>query len=163
MAKANNTVQDKNNDWTPGDDMSGATTAEGSLCINFESVDENAGFSPLPPATYPATIGAMEASVSKANNPMISLTFNITHPDYSNRKLFTHFVLNNDIALGRLKKFMMNVFPDLDLSSVNFTDIIQSGVAIGRPCALKVAQRMYNGSMTNDVKEVLAPQADSFY
>ena len=159
-------------DFFPGQDISEIETGNGgagnvanvdasALQINFANIDENAGFEPLPSGVYSVTIGTMEAAKSKAGNPMISVTFNVMHPDYAKRKLFAHFVLNNDIALGRLKKFMLTVFPDISLDNVNLGEIIQSGIAIGRYCTVKVTQREYNGSMTNNVQDILPPAADA--
>jgi len=134
------------------------TNVENSqLIINFDDVSED-GFEPLPVGTYDATIGGMELKKSKAGNPMMSITFNVQHEDYKNRKLFTHFVLNNDIALGRLKRFLLNVFPDAELSNLDLNELCAGGTGLGRACTLKVTQRPYDGRMSNDVKEVLPPQ-----
>lgn len=159
----NNSVAAPEDDFVPGQNMEGTMTPGEQLLLDFSSVDENGGFEPLPVGTYPATIGAFGIKESKAGNQMVAVTFTIMHPDYVNRKLFAHFVLNNEISLGRLKKFLINVFPDYNLASVNFTEIINSGAAIGRTCTLVVTQRPYNNAMTNEVKEVLAPQADGLF
>lgn len=127
------------------------------LIINFDSVSED-GFEPLPVGTYNAIISGMELKKSKAGNPMLSIVFNVQHEEYKNRKLFAHFVLNNDIALGRLKRFLLNVFPDVELSNLDLNELCASGTGLNRACALKVTQRPYEGRMSNDVKEVLPPQ-----
>lgn len=162
MAKNNNNNVVMDDDFIPEQNLAGTMTPGEQLLLDFSSVDENGGFEPLPVGSYPATIGAFGLKESKAGNQMIAVTFNVTHPDYINRKLFSHFVLTNEISLGRLKKFLINVFPDYNLASVNFTEIINSGAAIGRACTLVVTQRPYNNAMSNEVKDILAPQSDVF-
>lgn len=140
---------------------SGMDNMDTNLIINFDEVSETA-FEALPAGVYSATINGMELKTSKAGNPMLSVTFSVVHEDYANRRLFTHFVLNNNIALARLKKFMINVFPDLSLNNVNLRTLCAEGAGIGREVQLQVAQRPYEGRMTNDVKEVLAANEDMF-
>lgn len=146
------------NEFMPGANM-GVSSDIASGAMDFSNYDEKAQFEPLPAGVYNAVIENMERKTSKAGNPMLTLTFKVVHEDYKNRKLFNHFVLDpsNTISMGRLKKFLIEVFPDVDLTNVNFDEMIQQGTAIGRECTLKVAQRAYNGNMTNDVKEVMGP------
>lgn len=157
MAKntTNTSAADNTDDFFPGLN-SGVEQNTAETIIDFDSVSEG-GFEPLPVGTYSANIGTMEMRTSKNGNPMLSITFNIVHPDFPKRKLFSHYVLNNDIALGRLKKFLLNVFPDISLSNLNLSALCAAGTGIGRACELKVIQRPYDGRMTNDVKDVLPP------
>ncbi len=143
-----------NDEFFPAVDTGVETNPQ--LVIDFNNVNEG-GYEPLPVGTYDAVISGLEIKTSKAGNPMFSVTFNIQHEDFKNRKLFSHYVLNNEIALGRLKKFLLNVFPDIELSHLDLGALCADGSGLGRSCALKVVQRPYEGRMTNDVKEVLPP------
>lgn len=149
--------------FTPEIDTFDTESNSNDVVIDFTNVAEDAGFEPIPVGTYEAAISGMEIRTSKKGNPMVSVTFDVQNEDYKNRKLFTHFVLNNDISLGRLKKFLINVFPDLELRSVNLAEFCRTGVWMGRACSLNVTQRPYDGRITNDVKEVMAPSSDSFF
>jgi hypothetical protein len=61
------------------------------------------GFEPLPAGEYRVVVDSVVAKDSKQGNPMLSWTFTVLDEDFANRKLFANHVLNNDIALSRLR------------------------------------------------------------
>lgn len=67
---------------------------------NYEAQDD---FTPIPPGTYTVEVTDSDVTYSKAGNPMASITFEVLGPSHAGRKLWDHFVLNNDVALRRLK------------------------------------------------------------
>lgn len=156
--KTNPMEATKMDEFFPAIDVNEGTMPTGTV-INFDNIDENAGFEPLPIGKYACHISTMEMRTSKNGNPMLSITFVVAavHDEYKNRKLFTHFVLNNDISLGRLKKFLIDIFPDISLANVDLQELCSSGIGLGRACDLQVSQRPYDGKITNDVKSISAP------
>lgn len=132
-----------------------------NLVLNLDSVDENSGgFEALPPGVYNCIVENVEYGNSKkSNNPMITWTFKVVDEQYENRLLFYHTVLTQDIGVANLKKTLIRVCPDVDMSQFKPRDFADNGDALGLPCRVKVKIKPYNGEKRNSVTEVLAPAA----
>jgi len=78
-----------------------------SLNINLDDVQETSGGStPFPPGEYTLSAALYEHKVSAAGNNMLEFEFNVVGPTHAGRKVWDRFVLNNQVAMGRLKSWM---------------------------------------------------------
>lgn len=134
-----------------------------NLILNLNDVDENAAnFEALPAGVYNCTVENVEYGLSKnGNNPMMTWTFKVTDAEYENRLLFFHTVLNKELGVASLKKILVRVCPDANLSSFNPQGFADEGIALGLPCRAKVKIRPYQGEKRNQVTEVLAPVSEA--
>lgn len=144
---------------------------DNGLVFNLNDVEENKGFELLPKGTYSAIVDELEFTESKNGNPMIATTYSITDPEYENRKLFDYWVLagdGKDFGLAKLKKFLVRVCPEVDISSFNPQRFADEGTAIGRELRVTVKiqtqkQGEYKGEKRNTVSDILSPDnAGSF-
>lgn len=134
-----------------------------NLVLNLADVDESkASFEALPAGVYNAVIENVEYGLSQnGGNPMLSWEFKITDAEYENRKMFYHTVLNKELGIASLKKLLIRVCPDVEMSAFNPQQFADNGVALGLPCQLKVKIRPYQGEKRNQVQDVLAPVGDA--
>lgn len=141
----------------------GDTNNQGAgLVLDLGSVDENRpAFEAMPPGVYNAVVENVEFKESSTGNPMLSWQFTITDPEFNNRKVFNHTVLNKEAGLASLKRTLIRVLPDFPLGSFNPEQFADEGVAIGRECRVKLNVRPYNGEKRNNVTDVLAPETGS--
>lgn len=142
-----------------------AATDENGLVLNLSDVEESSGFELLPRGTYSAIVESAEFTESRNGNPMLAITYSITDPEYENRKLFDYIVLGGEglkFGLAKLKKFLVRVCPDVDITSFNPQKFAEEGIAIGRECQVKVRIQTqksgeYKGEKRNQVVDVLPP------
>jgi len=139
---------------------SGSTGEVENLVLNLDDVsDELPKFEPIPPGVYDAIVENVEFGNSQnSGSPMLTFQFRITDPDYENRMLFYHTVLNKESGLSRLKRLLVRVAPDVPLNGFNPAKFADEGVILGYPCRLKVNIRSYKGEKRNNVVDVLAPE-----
>jgi hypothetical protein len=73
--------------------------------INLDLTQTKAqeGFDPLPPGEYQVQVTDTQVTQSKSGNPMLKIVLTVLGPTHQGRRLFDMFVLNNDIAMSRLK------------------------------------------------------------
>ena len=130
-----------------------------NMVLNLDDVDEDKpAFEPLPAGAYNCVVENAEYGVSqRSQNPMITWVFKVVDPQYENRLLFYHTVLNSQQGLARLKRLLTRVVPDIDMSSFNPKKFCEEGEALGFPCQVKVRIRTYRGERRNDVTDVLPP------
>lgn len=139
---------------------------EDNLVMDLGAIDETkSDFEVLPAGVYPCIIENAEYKMSQSSgNPMIAWVFKVVHPEYENRLLFYHTVLNKESGLKRLKKLLMRVCPDVNLSTFQPKSFCDQGTALGRMCGVKIRVKNDQGERKNDVTDVLAPvvQNDAF-
>jgi len=145
----------------------GASQDEGGMVFNLNNVEEKEmSFELLPKGTYNAVVDTFNFGDSKKGNPMITVCYTITDAEYENRKLFDWMVLKGDGAefgLTKLKKFLVRVCPDVDLSNFNPQAFSDEGHAIGRECRVMVKIQTqkageYKGEKRNNVADILSPE-----
>ena len=74
--------------------------------IELESVEaQGSDFGAFPEGIYEAQADTWEQGESKQGNKMLKVAFKILGPEYQNRLIFEYFVLNNQVALSRLKQW----------------------------------------------------------
>jgi hypothetical protein len=135
---------------------SGSTSNDDALVFNLDDVDENAGARPLAPGVYDAVVDGIEFSRSqRSNNPMWTWTFRVQDPESDReRVVFFHTTFTED-GVGRVKKTLRTIDPEFNLSQVRPTqpplDLLE------QPCRLRIRNRMYEGSMRNNVSAVMPP------
>lgn len=143
--------------------------AEG-MVFDLSGVEENKGFEVIPKGTYDAVVDELDFGESKAGNPMITIKYALTSPEYENRVIFDYWVLQGngaEFGQGKLKKFLVRVCPDVDISHFNPKNFADTGAAVGRQCRLTLGiqtqkQGEYKGEKRNTVKDVLAAGEASF-
>ena len=139
-------------------DMSdGSADNDDALVFNLDDVDENAGARPLSPGTYDATVDGVEFSRSqRSNNPMWTWTFRVQDPESTReRVVFFHTTFTED-GVGRVKKTLKTIDPEIDLSAIRPSQPPLDQL-LERPCRLRIRNRMYEGSMRNNVSAVMPP------
>ena len=147
---------------------SGADT--NGLVFDLSGVQEEQTFELIPKGTYNAVVDELEFGESKAGNPMITVKYQITDAEYENRTLYDYWVLSGagaDFGLGKLKKFLVRVCPNVDISNFNPATFADEGHAIGNQCRIVVnittqKKGEYKGEKRNQIKDVLAPETGSF-
>lgn len=145
-------------------------TDQGGLVFNLDDVKEDAGFELLPKGEYPAIVDELELTESGAGNPMFAVKFKITEGEFEGRVVFDYWVLGGkgaEFGLGKLKKFLSRVTPEVNLSSFNAQAFSDEGSAINRECvvSLKITTQKkgeYKGEKRNNVADILAPSSGSF-
>lgn len=141
-------------------DFFGNDAGADNLVLDLTDVKESTGgFEALPAGVYEAVVDNVEFKTSSNGNPMLSFQFSITEAPYTNRKVFTNMVLNNPTGVSILKKTLVRLLPDTDLSKFSPQKFADEGAAIGIPCRLKLKITTYNGKKQNNVSEVLAAAA----
>lgn len=140
------------------------------LVFDLSNVEEQQGFELLPKGKYPAIVDEMDFSESQAGNPMIATKYKVVEGEHEGRVLFDYWVLTGngaEFGQAKLKKFLVRVCPEVDLSAFNPADFCEEGVAIGRECLLDVAIQTqkkgdYKGEKRNTIRDVLAPEGSDF-
>lgn len=112
---------------------------------------------PVPPGIYNARIDDAEFRTSQNNNPVLSVAFEV-ETDEGRRKVFTNFVLNNDIGLARLKKLLSVVAPELLTS---FRPAEAAAELIGREARIRIRHRRgRDGELRAEVQDVLPKELE---
>lgn len=158
-----------------GFDLSGGTgvTANadnGGLVFDLTGVEDVKGFEVMPKGTYEAVVDELNFGDSKAGNPMITVKYIVTSPEYENRVLFDYWVLSGkggEFGLAKLKKFLVRVCPEIPLANFNPQSFSDEGLAVGKACKLIVGiqtqkQGEYKGEKRNTIKDVQAVESGSF-
>ena len=148
----------------------GVGNDQGGLVFNLTEVEEDKGFELIPKGNYPAIVDSLEFAESSSGNPMLAVQYKITEGEYEGRVLFDFWVLGGKGAkfgLAKLKKFLVRVCPEVDLSAFNPQKFAEEGTAIGRELTVAVriqTQRKgeYKGEKRNVVADVLPPSSGSF-
>lgn len=148
----------------------GSAPDAGGLTFDLSGVEENKSFEIIPKGTYEAVVDELDFTESKSGNAMFAVKYSITAPEYEKRVVFDYWVLSGkgaEFGLGKLKKFLVRVCPDVDITAFNPQDFSDSGIAVGRLCHLVLGiqtqkQGEYKGEKRNTVKDVLAAEDASF-
>jgi len=81
---------------------------------------------PMPAGDYTLSAATYEEQHSNAGNEMIKVEFNIVGPSHAGRKVWEYFVLNNQVAVSRLKAFIGATGQDVS-QSLN-TDMLRAAM-----------------------------------
>ncbi|MEG1636119.1 MAG: DUF669 domain-containing protein [Cellulosilyticaceae bacterium] len=143
--------------------------AEG-MVFDLTGVEEDKKFEIIPKGTYDAVVDELDFGESKSGNPMITVKYSLTSPEYENRVIFDYWVLKgkgDEFGLAKLKKFLVRVCPDINLATFNPKTFADTGEAVGRACQLTLGiqtqkQGEYKGEKRNTVKDLLAASSGSF-
>lgn len=118
-----------------------------SLNLDFSNVQSR---EPLPEGVYDASVAKVDQVLSKSSgNPMLKIEFNINNEGYTGRKVWGNYVLT-EAAMWKV----MELFKALGLDTDSVVDIDTDDM-IGLTCQLKIAQREYEGNITNEIKKAL--------
>lgn len=147
-----------------------ANTDNGSMVFDLSGVKENVGFEVIPKGTYEAVVDELDFGESKSGNPMITVKYALTTPEYENRTIFDYWVLSGkgaDFGLAKLKTFLTRICPEADLTAFNPQKFADDGIAVGKVCKLSLGIQTqkkgeYKGEKRNTVKEVLAADNGAF-
>lgn len=143
---------------------------QGGLVFNLDDVKEDSGFEIIPKGDYSAIVDELELTESAAGNAMFAAKFKITEGEFEGRVVFDYWVLQGkgaEFGLGKLKKFLSRVTPEVNLSSFDAQSFSDEGVAINRELviSLKITTQKngeYKGEKRNNVSDISAPSAGSF-
>jgi hypothetical protein len=136
------------------------TTKVGDV-INLNEVGDSPNYEPVPPGTYPAVLEDAEFRMSQSSgNPMITWQFAVKDGEYARRKFFLHTVLNHPVGLQRIKRLVVVLDPNFDLTA--FHPKTSPQTLVGASCRLRVVVRKQGGEARNDVADVLPYEAESF-
>lgn len=146
----------------------GAVAAQadaGSMTFDLNNVEEVSSFEVIPKGTYNAVVEEFEFTTSQSSgNPMIKAVYSLTEGEFADRKIFDYYLLAGEGAkysMPRLKKLLVVTCPEQDLSSFNPSTFCDSGIIIGRECALQLTvttqkKGEYKGEKRNNVRDILA-------
>jgi len=148
----------------------GAASDAGGMTFDLTGVEENKAFEIIPKGTYDAVVDELDFGDSKAGNPMVTVKYAITSPEFEKRVIFDYWVLRgngSEFGQAKLKKFLVRCCPEVNLSAFTPKDFADAGIAVGRQCRLILGiqvqkQGEYKGEKRNTVKDVLAMEANSF-
>ncbi len=132
-----------------------------SLSVNLAEVEDTA-FEALPKGTYPCTIAECEFTFSQAKgNPMWTLQLEVSEGEFAGRKLYNHLVWAG-AGLGITKQNIGRIAPELLEGPFDCDDEEVIASMLGRQVTAKVTQRMYEGSMRNNVTGLFPGGGDGF-
>lgn len=142
----------------------------GTLVFDLTDVKEDSGFEIIPKGTYSAIVDEMDFGESTSGNPMMTTKFKIVEGEYEGRVVWDYWVFGGkgaEFGMGKLKKFLTRVMPEVDLSNFNPQAFAESGEAIGRELqiSLKIQTQKsgeYKGEKRNQVGDLLAPAEGAF-
>lgn len=153
-----------------GDGQVASDTDQGGLVFNLDDVKEDAGFELMPKGDYPAIVDELELTESANGNAMFAVKFKITEGEFVDRVVFDYWVLAGkgaEFGLGKLKKFLSRVTPEVNLSSFDAQAFSDEGTAVNRECtiSLKITTQKkgdYKGEKRNNVADISGPTTGSF-
>ena len=130
-------------------------TTQGNLAgYDANTVEPTGDFEALPPGEYNAVIVESTMKPTKAGDgEYLELVLEVIDGDFQNRKLWARLNLKNpsekavQIARGQLSAICRAVGVMTPRDSTELHD---------KPLAVKVTQREYEGTMTNEVKAFMA-------
>jgi hypothetical protein len=151
-----------------GDVSTGAD--QGGLVFNLDNVEESKGFEVLPKGDYPVVVDELEFGESSTGNAMFTAVFAVTAGEFEKRKLYDYWVLTGngaEFGLGKLKKFLARVCPEVNMTQFNPQQFADEGVAIGRELTVSVAVSKqkkgdYKGEMRNQIRDMSAASTNAF-
>ena len=88
-------------------------TLTDDIDIDLSTVEEAAGFDPIPPGEYPMQCVGVEMAVSKAGNKMLKAQFQVLGGQYDNRRIFEQYNIGHtnptvvQIAQRDIKSWVM--------------------------------------------------------
>lgn len=153
-----------------GDGQVASDKDQGGLVFNLDDVKEDAGFEIMPKGDYPAIVDELELTESANGNAMFAVKFKVTEGEFEGRVVFDYWVLQGkgaEFGLGKLKKFLARVTPEVNLSNFNAQQFSDEGTAVNRECtvSLKVTTQKkgdYKGEKRNNVADISGPAAGAF-
>ena len=151
------------------DEPGGAGAPEensGNLILNLTDTDDSIPkYEALAAGIYNTVVESCERELSSAGNDMITWQFKVINPENpkeDGRLFFYHTVLNKEAGLGRLKRLVIRVLPDVDIANLDVDKFVTEGVAIGAPARVKVKIERYQNERRNRVTDVLAADDAAF-
>ena len=126
-------------------------TSGGVLNLDFTGVTD--GFEAMPVGLYLAIVQKIERKQSKAGNPMLVVTFNVTEPEeFAGRKLWDRLSLLPQ-SMWVVKRFLKGVgVADEDLTGPLQIDLDE---VIGAETVVVIEQGMYEGKTTSNISKYL--------
>lgn len=109
------------------------------------------------PGIYQAKVSTAEMGQSKAGNPMVTVTIDITQGEYKGWRGWHYLVMTEESA-WKVKEFTDAVGltkPGKKKGTWDTDD------AVGKPCRIKVRREMYEGEAQAKIRSVLAPKGDA--
>ena len=138
-----------------------------NLVFDLSGVEEEKEFEVIPKGTYPAIVDTLDFGESKAGNPMITVAYSLTDAEFENRKIYDYWVLSgkgSDFGLGKLKKFLTRICPDVDITSFNPKTFADEGTGVARELQITLGIQTqkkgdYKGQKRNTVRDIAAAES----
>lgn len=127
------------------------------ITLNFSNV-ESKNFDAIPNGAYEALVHDIEeTNVKNGANvgaPMWAVQFAINGGQYDNRRVFRNFTVIES-SLWAIEQFLVAI--GVDPQALKSTDgvTIEPSNLIGAACKIVLRQRIYEGTPTNDVKQIM--------
>lgn len=136
-----------------------------NFVFNLNSVEDVKSFDVIPKGKYSAIIENLELTTAKSSGAaMLSAVFTICEGEYSERRIFTNYMLEGNgmqFSLPRLKQLITAVSPEVSLDQFDLNAFVDSGEAINKQCTINVGVRTqkdgeYAGQKSNTINGVYA-------
>ncbi len=132
-----------------------------STVVNWDDVEDST-FEALPKGSYLCTIAECEFTYSQASsNPMWTVQLEVSEGEYAGRRLFTHLVFAGG-ALAITKQNLQRIAPELLEGAFDAQDEETIASMLGKEVKAKVTQRMFEGTMRNNVGNLYPGGGDGF-
>lgn len=127
------------------------------LELNLEDVEETT-WTLLPVGIHDGRIDEAEYGLSNSGNPMITLRvkFPISDNEDGDETTLRYYLLLAPKHLGRTKKIIRQIAPDLDLTHFRPNDA--DSYFSGRDVSAKVKIKPFDGERRNNITQLMAPR-----
>lgn len=106
-------------------------------------------FEALPAGRYPVEVLDVTREISKNGNPMLNWQFSVVGGEFDGRRLFTNTMLM-DSSLWKLRMFLLALgYDEADLEGPIELELEE---LIGLTALARVAQRVYEGELRNEIR-----------
>ena len=117
-----------------------------SVTVNFDDVEDEKDFTPLPAGKYSVVVEDVTEKTTKAGNDMWSLKLKVTHGEFEGRFLFDNLVFLSGPGMQKVKM----VFKRCGLPHEGTIDCWPDKL-IGQKFYVGATIGEYNGKPTNDI------------
>lgn len=142
---------------------------QGGMVFNVRDAEEDQGFVAVPAGLYDCRVldVTFKHSASKGN-PMWEVVLETVEKVEGRNARFWYYVVWTQEQLGRAKKFLMRVAPEIvesqDATEFNPSEAKWINKVIAKKCRARVTVETYENENRNRVKDVLPPgEAQDFF
>lgn len=139
-------------DFSPGD----------ALIVDFDDVGDAPSFEALPKGVYNCVVAECDFTYSQEKgNPMWTMQLEVLDGEYAGRILYSHQTFVGK-GLPYTKANLQRIVPDLVAKPFDPEDADIIAQMLGVNLKAQVTVRKWEGNDTNNVRQLLAPDAEAF-